>query len=213
MITPEILKEFMDRFGERIFQACIAEIDSYDKTSGTAKVIPLLKIQRESDVVKFPVLSKVPVLNFQAGNIRLIHDYKKGDLVWLAFSSFELSNALKGQFEFTNDKFAFENCIIIGGLSRQPSALNPLVQKDGLVITDNSSMVCQFSESKIELKLGSNKVTIESSKITLEGDVVVKGKLDVDQDISWNNSTVKTTASTHTHGTGVGPSSSPTAGS
>jgi hypothetical protein len=155
MITPEILKEFIDRFGERIFQACIAEIDSYDKTLATAKVIPLLKVQRESDIVKFPVLSGVPVLDYQAGGVRMIPDLRKGDLVWLAFSSFELSNAIKGQFEFTSDKFAFENCIIIGGLSKQPSVLNPLFNKDGLVITDNQTTYVQIANNKIELSAGS----------------------------------------------------------
>lgn len=175
MITPEVFKEKLDQFGEGIFQGCLAIIDSYNKSKGTAKVIPLLKAKRESDTLKYPVLSNVPIIDYSAGNIRVVHDYKKGDLVWLLFSTFEISNAIKGQHELINDKFAFENCVILGGLSKQPSVLNSLMQKDGLVITDNESMSAQFASSKIELKAGSDsaqKMLLGEDTVDLLKDLV-----------------------------------------
>jgi hypothetical protein len=46
--------------------------------------------------------------------------------------------------------------IIIGGVTKQPSILNPLMDKEGLVITDNQSMYAQFSSNKIEFKIGND---------------------------------------------------------
>jgi len=154
MITPLVIKELLDQFGSGIFQGCIAMIDSYSKSKGYAKVIPLLKKQRDADVVKFPVLSKVPILNFNAGGVRFIPDFKKGDLVWLVFSTFSIEGSLKGKFEFTDDKFDFKNCVILGGLDVSTISNNDVLE-DGLVIChEKSGARIVIKEDRVKVKKG-----------------------------------------------------------
>ena len=72
------------------------------------------------------------------------------------------------------------------------------------------------SDDSFKIKLSSDvEILLEKNpkKITFKGDVVIKGKLDVDKDISWNAATLQTHASTHTHMTPAGISASPTPGS
>lgn len=69
--------------------------------------------------------------------------------------------------------------------------------------TDTALLTLNFLDDTLTL----------SGDLLIEGDMTVDGKLDVGDDITWNNNTVKTTASTHIHGTGVGPSASPNPGS
>lgn len=205
MITPEVLMEKLDQFGSGIFQSCIAVIDSFNKTKSTAKVIPLLKRKREKDTVKFPVLSRVPVVTFKAGKIRIIPDFKKGDKVVLLFSTYKISNALKGQHELTEEKFAFENCVVLCGVEDDSFTLSSSSNRDGLTITDNADMYAQFSEDRIELKNKDSKVTLESSGITLDGNVKIKGTLEVDDEITAMNSTLKVKVSRHGHTSPAGP--------
>lgn len=72
----------------------------------------------------------------------------------------------------------------------------------GDVVINTTTGLLKFkTNDDIELDPGSGKK------------VWIKGDLYVDGDIKWNYSTTPTTASTHIHGTGVGPSAAPNPGS
>lgn len=82
---------------------------------------------------------------------------------------------------------------------------------DGVVTIETTSGDIKFETTTGIIKL------ITNEDIELEPGsgkkVWIKGDLYVDGDIKWNYSTTPTTASTHIHGTGVGPSAAPNPGS
>lgn len=85
----------------------------------------------------------------------------------------------------------------------------------------NCSLIYDDTAKTLTLKISGNSVTIDgtANNITLStgtGKTAVldsTGILKADNEIIWNNATTPTHASTHTHNTGVGPSSAPVAGS
>jgi hypothetical protein len=66
----------------------------------------------------------------------------------------------------------------------------------------------------LEMQMDSlNNEFIFKGKSRFTDDCKMEGKLDVAKNIRWNTDTLATSAETHLHGTGVGPSDSPKAGS
>lgn len=154
IVTTDILDEKIDFEFANNFTGFIAEIDSYDKTNRKAKVQPLGKIETNQGFMKLPVIN-IPVLTLYGNDIEIIPDYKKGELVYCAPNLLPTYNQSKGLFEIDySRKNKLENLIVVNGIKKQPSILNPTMEKEGLVITDNQSMQAQFSSSKIELKVG-----------------------------------------------------------
>lgn len=222
MITPKILQEKLDQYGEQILQGAIAKIELFNKSSLKAKVQPLLKKKRKNSYEALPVIIDVPVNTFYSNNTLIIPDYKRDDLVWIGVSSFPVSNQIKGIYEnITPNKFGLENAVVIAGFSKQPFVINPSLIKDGLVIAHKDGTYIRVYKDEIDIiidsstsiKMKKDEVTIKSKKVILDGDASIKGKLEVDKDVIWNNATTPTHSSTHIHGTGTGPSASPNPGS
>lgn len=154
IVTTDILDEKLDLEFASNFTGFIGLVDSYSKSKRTAKVQPLGKIKTTKGFVNLPVVN-LPVATHCAGGIEIIPDYQKGDLVYCAPNLVPTYNQLKGQYEIDySRKNKLENLIVAYGLKKQPSVVNPLVQKDGLVITNNSDMYAQFASDKIEFKIG-----------------------------------------------------------
>jgi hypothetical protein len=76
LITTDILDEKFDKELSTIFTGVIAEIDSYNKTRRTAKVIPLIKVET---IKGFERLSPVtlPICMNYGNGIEIIPDFKK----------------------------------------------------------------------------------------------------------------------------------------
>lgn len=79
-------------------------------------------------------------------------------------------------------------------------------------IKNNVLEISNLSGQSLKLDAVSDK-WIFKGNLEIDGEVLIKNKLDVEQDITWNKASAATKASTHLHGTGVGPSDSPKAGS
>lgn len=205
-MTPEILDEYMTQWQNQLYAGGIlASIDSFDKSTMTAKVNPLYKVRQYEKEIKLPVLVEVPVSDFCAGKWTITFDYTKGDIVLLIPNTFQTTNALKGIFDLATDiRYRLENAVIISGFRKRPIIPNPSIPKEGLVISHEDGDYFQLKKDQIKYK---------TKKFIIDGDVEINGKLEVDKDITWDKTITPTKASTHTHPTPTGPSGSPVKGS
>ncbi|EMN93813.1 Gp138 family membrane-puncturing spike protein [Leptospira interrogans] len=163
MITPEVLQEKINRELCKIWTGLYGKIESYDKSSLTAKVKPLLKVPNENGFEELPILVNLPVNVLYSGGMMIIPDYKRGDIVYLAPSSHSIQNSIRGMIDKTQEnseetespRFGLENCSVAFGIPGHPVQLLPTVQKDGLVICDTSgNSYVLISSSSIEFKSG-----------------------------------------------------------
>lgn len=79
-------------------------------------------------------------------------------------------------------------------------------------IKNNVLEISNVSGPSLKLNAVSGK-WIFKGQVEFEDDVVMKKTLDVGKNIRWNTDKVPTSAESHLHGTGVGPSDRPKAGS
>jgi hypothetical protein len=153
MITPQVLMEKLDHYTEQLYQGAIAKIDMFNKSKLTAKVQPLLKTERKGKFENLPVIVDVSVNCFFSGNTLIIPDYKRGDLVWLGFSSYPINLSIRGKHqEITPNKFGLENAVILGGYAEQPFNLPTNLSLDGLTIAHKNGTYINVQDGKVEIK-------------------------------------------------------------
>lgn len=216
----ELINEKFDFELSQIWIGLLGEIKSYNKAKRSAEVEPLLKSKNQTGYTRLPII-KCPVNTLYSNDVEIIPDYKTGDIVELKGNIYPIDKQIKGQVQEVNSfRFILSNCSIIGGHAKQPSIINPSLIKDGLVIAHKDGTYIRVHKDIIDIvidsdtsiKMKKDEVTIKSKKVIIDGDASVKGKLEVDEEITWNNATVPTHSSSHTHGTAVGPTTAPTPG-
>lgn len=180
MMTPDILEEYMTQWKNQLYAGgVLASIDSFDKSTMTAKVNPLYKVKQEDTMTKLPILVNVPVVDFCAGKWTITFDYKKGDIVMLIPNAFQTNNALKGMVDLATDtRYQLENVIVISGIRKRPIIPNPSIPTAGLIIAHEDGDYFQCNKDQIKLK---------SKKVVIDGDVEVTGKLDVTKTSKFND--------------------------
>jgi hypothetical protein len=166
----------------------IAKIDSYDKQKMTADVIPLLQDEDiDGDITDYGKLPKIPVSFFFCGKYYIRPAYEKDDLVWISFSSFDYSNAIKGEIAIKDDvKFSVSYAVVMHGILKDGDTAPDPFSKDGLLIGYDKSYI-QIDENDINAKI--------SGEYTIENDI---GKLEMKSDgkINLNGSSDNVTAYT-----------------
>lgn len=238
MITPEILQEYLNHWTNSIYSGgVLAQIETYSKSKRVAKVNPLYKQVKNGKDFPLPVLVDVPVMTFYAGDVEIIPDYKKGDIVQVICNVFSVVNSAKGIVESidlaSTKRYSLENAIIIGGLAKSTSSVPAGLDKDGLVIAHksgfpvinlnssqitiqtNSSTIIKASSSDVEIE--STNITIKGTKITLDGEVEIKKRLTCKDEIFATKSITSdedvkagaTSLKNHTHTGNLGAPTSP----
>lgn len=168
MITPQILLEKLDQYTEQIFQGAIAKVEIFNRSKLTAKVQPLLKVDRKGKLESLPVLVDIPVNCLYSGGCLIVPDYKKGDLVWVEFSTYPISNSVKGKFQPISPlRFGLENAIITGGF-KMGDVSSDISGENGLVLCHEDGNRVVIGNSQIKVKNQSSVVTVESSQITIQ---------------------------------------------
>ncbi|EMO26195.1 hypothetical protein LEP1GSC170_1494 [Leptospira interrogans serovar Bataviae str. HAI135] len=166
MISPEILQEKFNLELSKVWTGLYGKIDSFDKSSLTASVKPLLKVPTENDFEELPLLVNLPVNVFYSGGLMVIPDYQRGDIVYLAPSPYPIQNSIRGMIDKTQDsldslespRFGLDNCSVAFGIPTHPFQLPPTVQKSGLTICDaTGTSYINIQSSGIEFKSGSTK--------------------------------------------------------
>jgi len=90
-------------------------------------------------------------------------------------------------------------------------------EDDGLLICNEAGDTrWAMADGKVKIKSAALEIEADvtiKGKITQTGDFETSGDMKTDKDVTWLAKSTPTKASTHIHGTGVGPSSSPNPGS
>lgn len=192
MSFTEFLKDFIDANTNRIKVALTCSVESFDKQSMTASVVPLMKFEDSNgNQIDFPKLVKLPVNTFFGNDYQIIPDYKKGDLVEVIFSAHGKTASKQGQKEVASkDTFDLSNGYIVGSVFKG-NLSNDLVM-DGIVIAHKDG----------------NYINLNDEKIKIKGDLEVTGEITAKAD------TAPVKLSTHTHTGNLGaPTSAPMVGS
>jgi len=201
-----LLMDLSEKSTADILIGCIGQIESHNTERMTADVKPLLFFTSENKRSDYAVIPDVPVLFVHAGGYVIRPKYKRGDLVWVTFATYDIAAPLENSPADSHETaFSRENAAVICGLAGKKFKPGIDFDDDGIIIAHESgSMVFHLSENKIKAKVETFEV---------EGNVKVSGQIQAGQEITWMAAGAPTKASTHIHDTPVGPSSPPTPGS
>lgn len=170
MITPKVLKEYLTQWQNEIWSGgVLCVIESYDRSNQSAKIKPLYKIKDKSNSIELPILIEIPVMNFENNEIQFVWDYKKGDIVQAIPNVAQTEFAIKGITDnLGNSRYKLSNCIIIGGISKRPITVNPLLPSTGFLIANkNTGDYIQITDS-IKIKSGT-----DSLEKSLKGETLI----------------------------------------
>lgn len=202
MITEfiKLLEDFWNKRAKEIIIGAIGRIESHNLATMRADVAPLLYFtpQGTTSPRNFAVIANVPVLFIWAGGYYIRPEYKRGDLVWLTFATFDISKGLSGQADAADGAmFRRESAAVVGGIAKNSWQKPSNITKPGLLIGH---------------KDGNVLMQITDSKIIIKGDIEITGNLWTSGEITAKKTTSPVNLSTHTHPTGVGPSGPPNPG-
>lgn len=162
----DMLNDFFDRRMRDIMIGGIGAIQSYDKESLRADVLPLLSYSARGNIKagNFSVIPGMPVLTLHAGDYVMIPPYKKDDLVWMTFSTFPIANSLSGSNDQTDGSiFSRESGAVVCGLAKNGWNKPSFTNKDGLIMGHKSgNCYMMITENTVEIK----------GDLTISGDVV-----------------------------------------
>ena len=215
-----ILQALLDKHSRGILTGCVARIEAHNTATMRADITPLLLVTDpgNSSPTTYSVVSDVPVGFLHAGGFIIRPKYNRGDIVWVNFATHSIEKALSGSPDRTDGRlFSVENACVAFGMSKSDFTAPPDFGGDGILICNESGDTRWMIEN--------GTVTIKSASLVIEADVTIRGKItqngdfetsgDVktDKDVTWLAKSTPTKASTHIHGTGVGPSAAPKPGS
>jgi hypothetical protein len=195
-----------DRFSE-ILVSVPGKIESYDSSTNTASVQPLLQSVKDAKTAKFSIISDVPCSIYYQNGFLINNNYKKGDLVLLSFQAHSTEKALLGQFDSTNNApFNASNCFVNGSYISKTN-INPnrneLLSKDGLIMGHESGdAFIQIKEDEIVFQVGGstgNKWVLKSDKTE------VNKTVEVEQDVIVDSKGQRISGEKHGHSAPFGP--------
>lgn len=205
----QFLTAFKDKMLRNTMIGCIARIESHDESTMRADIVPLLLFssdgKTEADTA-MGVIPSVPVLFLHAGGFYIRPKYLKDDIVWVSFATHDITKGLSGDTDRTDGRiFSSENACVVSGIAKTDWSAPDGFTGEGIIIG--------HEDGKMILTLSKDEIKAAATKFTFEGDLTVKGDITTTGEVTWNSESAATKASTHIHGTGVGPSSAPQAGS
>ncbi|MEW6525092.1 MAG: Gp138 family membrane-puncturing spike protein [Spirochaetota bacterium] len=196
----KLFEDFWNNRAKEIIIGAIGRIESHNLATMRADVTPLLYFtpQGTTSPRNFTVIANVPVLFIWAGGYYIRPEYKRGDLVWLSFATFDISKGLSGQADAADGAmFRRESAAVVGGIAKNSWQKPSDITKPGLLVGH---------------KDGNVLLQITDSKIIIKGDIEITGNLWASGEITAKKTTMPVNLSTHTHPTGVGPSGPPNPG-
>ncbi len=213
-MIPELINEKFEHEFSSLWMGMLGEVVSFSKSKSEAQVHPLIKLKTRNGYSRLPII-KCPVATSLGNGFLLIPDYKKGDIVELKGNIYPIDSQIKAQVEIAeNFRFKLSNCTVIGAHVKRPSITVSTIIKDGIVIANKTGdVILNITDTKIECKVNDTLMILKSSGIEIEGDVKIKGKLDVTKDITSDTEVIAGVTGTkltkHGHTTVLGPTIPP----
>ncbi|WP_244280513.1 Gp138 family membrane-puncturing spike protein [Leptospira saintgironsiae] len=148
-------------------------MESFDASRMRADVLPLVREKNELDEVSnYPVLPGIPVHYVQIGENCFIKPfYQRGDLVWVGFSTFDISNSLGGggrKQEVRPDSkiFGLENACLLGRIAEQGWS--------------EPTNLIKFENGRLVLKVGSTELSLSEDGVEVTGNLNASGEVSGD---------------------------------
>lgn len=142
------LSKFWATMGERLHTGMPAVVESWDKSTGRARVRPTCRLMLGVGIaVEIPVIDNVPVIFPQCAAFRIEFPLTKGDPIWLTFSECSLGEWLQSDGKSVvspedSSRFSLTDAVAFVGISPQggiKSKGSIVVAQDG-TITINSHL-------------------------------------------------------------------------
>ena len=204
MTFDEFLETLIQKKSSDIRVGYICKIESVDYKKLTASISPLWKFAGEDGNKKYGVLTDVPISFLGGNSVFARATLEKGDLVLCLFVSHSLDSARKGNASSDEYKsHGLQNVIILGTVF---SSLALPTKKGFLVSSKLGDIYLNITDSQIDCKVKDTLMVLKSSGVEITGDVIIKGNLEVDKEITWMKKTKPGKASKHIHPTPTGPS-------
>lgn len=145
-------------------------VESFDASTGLAKVVPLLKRKyvSEENPVDLPVISGVPVVFPRAGDSWLRLPIAAGDYVLLLFSERSIDRWLDmgGTVDPLDPaKFDLNDAIAVPGIYPKPDALEANGASTSLEIANGSAFIEIKANGTVEIT--ATKIVLKSSNVNL----------------------------------------------
>ena len=167
MSLPLMLEDFWKEKAKEINLGMICEIVSYNKNKMEADIKPLLQLDDEGTKKDYPIISKAKVQFLQLPkDLYFRPDYKSGDIVWVTFSTFDMSKAYNKVKSVESERlFGLENASVV---QRVPGTTQSSIdsymyfEDDKLKIKINGTDVAEFGDDfvvfPIDTKTGSTEI-------------------------------------------------------
>lgn len=148
----------------------IGKIENFDSEKMLADVQPLAKQGGEN----FSLIANVSVQFIFAGGFYIRPEYKKDDLVWLAFSRLEMDAPLSGNMaDVEREQFNMQNCSVVAGVAPANFTAPQSFSKSGIIIGKDENYLNITGES-FEFVFGADgtkKTVVNESGITTSGEI------------------------------------------
>lgn len=176
----EVIRMGIDQILANIHTALPGRIESYDQSTGLAKVKPLLKRKYATDsaATELPVISGVPVVFPRTANAWVRIPVAAGDTVLLVFAERSIDLWLEKGGTVDPEKperFSLNDAIAIPGLFPSQEAISPNGAATSLEVACGSAYMEITSTGQV--KINASKVTVTSPDVNLgdeSGDALVK---------------------------------------
>lgn len=192
MNTIELLNELFSNKMADVHISMPAKIVNYDHTLRKATVQPAIN-QRYNDgeVVEFPLIHNVPVIQPSSGGAFIHLPVKQGDNVLLVFSEKSLEEWLQNGKIVTPDdprQNDLTDAIAITGLS--PFIASGVANNEDVIISYKGSTISIKPDSTIEAETGTANIIADevniSGNLNVGGNVTVVGNVDADGKLTAN---------------------------
>lgn len=146
------------------------KIESFDSTTGLARVVPLLKRKyvKETAAINLPVISGVPVVFPRAGSAWIRLPIAAGDYVLLVFAERSIDKWIeKGGSVDPEDpaKFSLNDAVAIPGIYPKPDAMEANGADTSLEIANGSAFVEIKADGTVEVT--ATKIVLKSTNVNL----------------------------------------------
>lgn len=189
----ETLELYVNKRTREIIIGCVALVERHDPVTMRADVQPLLRYTASGDTYaqRFKVLAGIPVAFLFAGGFYIRPEYKRGDLVWVSFATFDTTKGLKGQYDDMEGRaFSQESAVVQYGLAKTLFTAPAEFSRPGLIIGhEDGGMYCQFQSGKVSIK----------GTVEIDGDLKTTGKVDSGGEVTAMAETLPVKLSTHVH--------------
>ncbi|MBM9501592.1 hypothetical protein JWG44_15165 [Leptospira sp. 201903071] len=179
-------------------------VESFNPNNMTANVrLPFKKKDGSGEERAFPVLSGIRVGTLWAGDFFIKPEYKRGDKVWVSFSTHDVSDAIRGVESLVSDSlFDLQSACVVSGFKGDQETPATTANLSGLLIG--------HKEGKSLIQLDGDTIKIQGGLIDLS-EYAVLGESLVDFiksfiDVFINNSSAFTTNTAPGVPAGLAPS-------